>query len=316
MAAAPGPVRNQRLDRLAAAQHGVASTEQLRALGFDRAAQARAVASHRIVSERRGVVRVGGAPRTWESHLLATVLAAGGDAAASHLSAARLWRLVEPGTDWWSSRLEVSSARSLVLDGVTTHRRPVAPAERAVRFGVPVTSVGRTLLDLGSTMDVATLGAATDEALRRQLVPMAALERLVRSVTSTRGRYPGGATALASVLADRGSSYRPGANAWELRMDRLWDEWGLPPAARQYWIRTPHGAFRPDRAIVELRIAVDWNGYEYHGSRSRFDADSDRRADLIAAGWWPLDFTSRSSPERICRTVKALVAERLIALAL
>jgi len=44
------------------------------------------------------------------------------------------------------------------------------------------------------------------------------------------------------------------------------------------------------------------------GTRSGFDGDSDKRADLTAEGWHMVDFTSRSSQEWICRAVLAAVA--------
>jgi very-short-patch-repair endonuclease len=93
-------------------------------------------------------------------------------------------------------------------------------------------------------------------------------------------------------------------------MDRLWEQLGLPRAERQYRVRVGRRTYRVDRAIVALKIAVEWNGFDPHGFRSNFDNDSDRRAALAAAGWHCLDFTSRSRPDVICRAVEALVAER------
>lgn len=102
----------------------------------------------------------------------------------------------------------------------------------------------------------------------------------------------------------------PGANDWEQRMDLLWDQLGLPAAKRQYPIRVDGRTFRVDRAIVDLRIAVEWAGFDPHGQRGNLDRDSTRRALLTAAGWCCLDFTSRSSPELICRTVSTVAAQR------
>jgi very-short-patch-repair endonuclease len=65
-----------------------------------------------------------------------------------------------------------------------------------------------------------------------------------------------------------------------------------------------------DRAIPELRIGVEWNGRQTHGSRSGFDYDSDRRADLIAAGWLIVDFTANSSAARIARTIRKACEDR------
>ena len=93
-------------------------------------------------------------------------------------------------------------------------------------------------------------------------------------------------------------------------MDRLWDELGLPTAVRQHKVRLKRRTYVIDRAIVDLKIAVEWNGRGSHGTRSAFDYDSDRRADLVQAGWMILDFTTNSSPQRIVRTVQAACAER------
>jgi very-short-patch-repair endonuclease len=93
-------------------------------------------------------------------------------------------------------------------------------------------------------------------------------------------------------------------------MDRMWDQLGLPAAERQHRIQIGRRSFRVDRAIVELKIAVEWAGFDPHGQRGNLDRDSQRRALLTAAGWCCLDFTSRSSPELMARTVSAVVAER------
>jgi very-short-patch-repair endonuclease len=90
----------------------------------------------------------------------------------------------------------------------------------------------------------------------------------------------------------------------------LWDQFGLPAAERQQKVRTRWRTYVIDRAIVELKIGVEWNGRDSHGTRSGFDYDSDRRADLVAAGWLMLDFTSNSSPARIRRTIIKAVEDR------
>ncbi len=65
-----------------------------------------------------------------------------------------------------------------------------------------------------------------------------------------------------------------------------------------------------DRAIPELRIGIEWNGFDSHGTRSAFDRDSDRRADLTAAGWHMVDFTSRSGAERLAAAVAGAIRAR------
>ena len=93
-------------------------------------------------------------------------------------------------------------------------------------------------------------------------------------------------------------------------MERQWDRLGLPAAARQFRATVAGRTYRIDRAIAELKIGVEWNGYDTHGTRSGFDRDSDRRADLTAAGWHMIDFTSRSSADRIVSAVERAVKDR------
>jgi hypothetical protein len=62
---------------------------------------------------------------------------------------------------------------------------------------------------------------------------------------------------LQQVLAERVAGFDPGANDWELRMDRLWDALALPAARRQHVIVTEGGRYRVDRAVVDLRLAVE-----------------------------------------------------------
>ncbi len=93
-------------------------------------------------------------------------------------------------------------------------------------------------------------------------------------------------------------------------MDEIWDQLGLPAARRQYVITTRGGRYRVDRAVVDLRLAVEWVGSEFHGQRGRYSRDRLRISDLVLAGWDVLEVTPNWTPERLRRTVLAKVAER------
>ncbi len=292
------------LDRLARRQHGLLTIGQLVGLGLTDLQVRRMTMTGRLGRVRHGVFRVCGAQPTWHSAALAAVLAAGPGAVASHRSAGVLWGLLDRH-DADSLELIVTGQRRLI--GVRAHRQQLGPGEVARRDGIPVTTAERTLFDLAASESVEALGRLCDEGLRRRIVT---LGRLYAVVEAHRGAGRRRLAPIRSVLADRIDGYDPGANDWEQRMDRLWDRLGLPPATRQYRIQVGRRTFRVDRAIVDLRIAVEWAGFDPHGQRGHLDRDSDRRALLTAAGWCCLDFTSRSSPELICRTVSAAAAQR------
>jgi hypothetical protein len=257
---------------------------------------------------RQGVYRLPGVGPTWETTVLAAVLAAGPEAVASHMTAARLWDLFDgslPAAG--GGQIHVTGPKQRRLEGVAVHRRRLDVRERAILRSVPVTSVARTLFDLASFVPADDLGRCTDEALRRKLLNLDELRRLFNL---HRGPGRRQLAPIRQVLAERTPDYDPGANQWEQRMDRQWDGLGLPPAKRQYWISAGGTRRRVDRAIPELRLAVEWVGAEFHGQQSRFGRDRIRISDLVLEGWDVIEVTPGWTPERIRRTVLAKVAER------
>ncbi|HWG73213.1 MAG TPA: type IV toxin-antitoxin system AbiEi family antitoxin domain-containing protein [Acidimicrobiales bacterium] len=294
---------DERIYRIGSRQLGLVTTAQIAAAGLSKNDVVVRQRRFQLVGIRRGVYRLAGAPATWEREVLAAVLVAPPVAVASHVTAGALWCPTilarAKGT------IHVTSCAQARLAGVQVHRRELANWQRTEWDGIPVTRPECTVADLAGTVDQAVLEACADDLLRRRLL---SLERL-RDLAATRVGSPG-APALRRLLADRLPGYRAPDSDWEKRMDALYDRLGLPPAVRQYRIRTANGTYRVDRAIVELQIAIEWNGYRWHGQRRPFDADSDRAADVAAAGWQLLGFTDKTSPERLRAAVWGAVAER------
>jgi very-short-patch-repair endonuclease len=67
-------------------------------------------------------------------------------------------------------------------------------------------------------------------------------------------------------------------------MDRLWDELGLPEARCQHRVHAGGRTYKLDRAMLSSRVAVEWNGFAAHGTRSAFEHDAEREAILSGAG--------------------------------
>ena len=258
---------------------------------------------------------------SWERTVLAAILAIGEPAVASHASAARLWQLPvrrgrvacdasdrrDPDACRAREAIEVTFPRQRNIAGVTVHRRTLPTWQRTSQSGVPVTTPLRTVIDLAVLVDQRTLGACTDDLIRRRLLRLDQLRTVVRSLDARAHQAMG---ALLQLLEERPPGYVPGDSDWERRMDALYERLGLPGSVRQYEIRAAGRTYRVDRAIPDLRIAIEWNGYRWHGARSSFDADADREADLTAIGWQVLGFTSNTSPERIRDAVLGAVATR------
>ncbi len=75
--------------------------------------------------------------------------------------------------------MTVASSGTSDLSGAHLHRATVPASDLAAIDGVAVTSVPRTLIDLGRHRPLATAVAAMDHALRKGMVTGAELEAVV-----------------------------------------------------------------------------------------------------------------------------------------
>ncbi len=143
---------DRRVARLAAAEWGVLSLDELQACGLTPKAIAARVRRGWLHPMHRQVYAVGHANPLRLGRWLAAVKACGRGALLSHFSAGALWELL--AWDHRSIEVTVTGSASRRHRGVRVHRTQVLlPEERAWRKGIPVTSVIRTLLDLAAVAE-------------------------------------------------------------------------------------------------------------------------------------------------------------------
>jgi very-short-patch-repair endonuclease len=273
---------------VAESQHGLITLGQVIGCGATEATAERRVAAGRWLKPHPGVYRFAGAPYSWEHDVMAAVLAADPGAVASHRTAARLW-----GLDGFTGRIvELSVARGRLPQPAGTILHTSTDLDRSVtttRFGIPVTSTARTLLDLGAVVDSWRVERAIDCAVGRRLVSLSGLWAELDTL-GRRGRR--GAGVLRSLLDERGVSGGEPESVLEARMLRLLRTHDLPRPICQYEVRV--GALllgRVDFAYPDLRLAIEVDGYESHSSLTAFNKDRARQNDLVEAGWLILRFT-------------------------
>lgn len=256
-----------------------------------------------LVIAHRGVYRLAGAQQSWRQRAMAAHLAYGPPSAISHLAAARMWGfegILAPDPE-----ITVPAARHGRRAGIRTHRARLAEPDIAWRYGIPLTTPSRTLADLAGITSSYLLERAVDQAQRSRLVTP---DQLAQYVLANRGSGYKGIAALRDVLGYRVDHPGVGDSDWADRVYGWIVEAGLEAPARQVQVTLGGTVWILDMAYPDRKIAIEFDGFDYHGRRHRFDSDAARYDELVLAGWTVLRVTSRHGEARVVEWVRRALA--------
>jgi Transcriptional regulator, AbiEi antitoxin len=193
---------------LSRSRHGVVTAAQLRDLGFTRSAISHRLRTGRLWRLYPGVFAVGRPELSREGSWLAAVLACGEGAALSHLCAAGLLEIWEGAIPRWPQVSVPTDAGRLGPRGIRLHRAATLRTNDIIeRNAIPVTTLGRTLIDLASVLDAKQLKSVLRQAERVHKLDLGRLRGSLDALPRTnhrRGR-------LASIL----DAYVPGTAGTE-----------------------------------------------------------------------------------------------------
>lgn len=293
--------RERRIAEIAHAQWGVISLTQLTELGLSgRAARDRAAAGrlHRLY---RGVYAVGHEVVPWQGLILASVLACGADAVSSHTPAGRAIGLLER-----ASRFHVTvPGRRVRVRGIDTHETCRLEAEEiTVAQGIPCTSWARTICD--------TAALTGSQRLTERMIGRAEQLRIfdlpaIRRAMDRRPRESGARI----VRACLGVESRMTRNEMEERFLVICEQIGAPRPRVNEPLVLGDTHVVPDFCWPEIKLIVETDGWETHGTRSAFVGDRRRDRRLALEGWHVHRFTwyeIEHEPERVAAELGALVA--------
>jgi putative AbiEi antitoxin of type IV toxin-antitoxin system/uncharacterized protein DUF559 len=260
--------------QLAGRQHGIVSRRQLLERGFTRDRIQHRVDKGWLVAIHPGVYIVGSRRITHRSRWLAAVLAVGDGALLSHVSAAALWRLMKALLG--PVHVSVPNRSSWQPEGILIHRpRHLGPADRTRRYGVPVTSPSRTLLDLAAVVSPTQLRRAFEETERLELLDRNALARMCDRMRGRRG-----VARLRGLLSEGPLPLSEARSRLEARFLAFCRDRGLPIPATN----VPLGEFEVDFLWPEQRVVVELDGWGSHGKRTAFEGDRKRDVRLQLLG--------------------------------
>jgi hypothetical protein len=186
------------------------------------------------------------------------------------------------------------------MDGVIVHETNVFDVGHVARIaGIPVTSVARTLCDLTAVSLPWIVERAVDDALRQKIVR---LDDIVDVAERLEGR---GRRRCTMILDRRRPGFDPGESHPERRIADLLVGAGLPEPTMQHPVEINGKRYRIDLCYPELRIAIEFDSWQFHSGRRSFDEDRARANQLVLLGFVVLHFTSKSSDMVIVDTVRA-----------
>jgi hypothetical protein len=297
------------LGRWSASRHGV----------FARDDAVRFGATHRMIRWRilsgrweemyPGVYRNVGAPHTWRQRMLAACVSCGALAVASHRAAAELRMLA--GVERGAIETSVPRGKRQHRKGIVIHEVSSLPrVDVTIVDAIPVTTVTRTLIDLGAVVPADQLEEALDDALRRSLTTISRLRwRLAELARSGRS----GVGPIRNLLDARESGAATPQSILETRFRRLLRRAGLPPPIPQYEVRAAGRLLAiVDFAYPDIKLAIEVDGYRWHSGRARWEHDLARRNRLTVRGWRIVHFTSADltrNSEHLIETVASTLAE-------
>jgi very-short-patch-repair endonuclease len=287
--------RERELIALAERQHGVLARRQLLEAGLAPRTIRRRVEAGRLCLVHREVYAFGRERLTQRGKWLAAVLACGGGAVLSHRSAAALYGLME----WRLS--EVTAPRGRQRQGIATHECGLHRDERTSVDRIPITTVARVLLDLAEVIDERELKRTVEEADRRCLLDLQALE-----VVYTRGLGRRGLKPFRRVIEE--TRLPNSQSPLEDRVLELCRDYDLPmPRTNCKVLGREVDAFWPDEKLM-----VEADSFEFHAHRAAFERDRARDAAMQVAGYRVVRLTHRrlkEEPTKVATELRHLLAQ-------
>ena len=299
---------------LAASRHGVFTRRQAADNELGRMAVTRLRRRGVIDEPVPGVLRIRGAPPTFEQAAYVGTLAGGGRSLAIAGTAARLHR-VDGFHEHTDLHLAIPRGGKLHLPGaLTTQTRDRYDDELDVVHldHIACSSVARTVCDI-ARYHPSMFERAADDFQRRghslvwlqhtlQRIPRRRADGLDAVHTDIERRMHGGSV--------RGSWF-------ERLVEACVQSPVIPPLERQFEVRSASGAFvaRPDLAIPSLRLAIEAHSRQHHTGPRR-EAFDQRRDNLLAVEGWHTAYVgwadTTSTPAAVCSVIEAIVARRAL----
>jgi very-short-patch-repair endonuclease len=287
---------------LAARQHGVVALWQLVAVGISTQAVKRRVRAGRLHRVWKGVYAVGHRKISWQGRIMAAVLLHGPAAVASHRTAAALWDLLPPrGNDVY---VTVPAAGRAKRKGIVLHQvRGLHEKDRAIRQGIPVTALGRTLIDVFSSESEERTERALEQAERMKLLDGNAIDQACARAPTRRG--------VKRIRARLRQRRAPAMSRSALERGFLifCRSSKLPRPEMNAWVE----GYEVDVYWRDKKVIVELDDFYTHGTSRAHENDTRRDARLEALDYRVIRITAKrlkAEPGEIADELRRILSGR------
>jgi very-short-patch-repair endonuclease/predicted transcriptional regulator of viral defense system len=301
----------RRLGPIAASQEGLVTTSQLREAGLHDDVISRWVATGRLHPVFRTVFALGRASVGPRAKLRAAVLACGPGTVISHRSAAWLLGLREVNPVTIDVICPGQAGRK--IDGIRVHN-VAYPGREQLRtaYGIPCTTVARTLVDMAGVLGIDKLREAVEMAATRRALNIAAVEAVLAN-----GKRRG-APALRTVLDEwrpvaETARYSTVRSLFEAKLLPLVAAAGVPIPRVNARVRTAERVLEVDLLWPDHRFVVEADSRRHHAIELAFEHDRKRDRELLAVGYTTLRVTWREAerePEAVLEAIRSKLQRR------
>lgn len=281
---------------------------QARSSGITRSRLRAALRERRVIRLLRGVYLRADVPQTVEVRAVAAALVISPYSVVCDRTAAWIWGVechefreldVLPPLETYVLRGHAPTDRSGVLGGT----RDLMPGDWVELHGVKVTTPLRSAMDLGCKLNRRPALAAMDALMRACGFSVADMRRMLPRYFRRRGVLQ--LRELVPIVDGRSESSGESWTRLEI------NDQGLPAPEPQWWVLIDGvPTYRLDLAYPHARIAVEYDGEEFHSAGPDREADERRRAWLREHGWTVIVVDKHSfKDERIVAWIGRLRAE-------
>jgi len=204
--------------------------------------------------------------------------------------------------------------RGRQIDGIKAHRVPFPrPGEVRLVYGIPCTTVARTIVDLAGTYGIDKLRETVEMAATENVLDVAAVDAVLANGPKRRG-----APALRTVLDEwrpvaETAKYSTVRSLFEAKLLPLIAAAGLPIPGVNARVRTAERVLEVDLLWPQQRFVVEADSRRHHAIEVAFERDHRRDRELLAANYGFLRVTWREverEPDAVLAVVRSELERR------